>query len=434
VDFALFVLVTAIQFIRPTDFVPGIESVPLYLIAIVPCTILSWHKLVPQLSMSSMRRDPVFVFAIGLLVVCVASGAVTARLQGAIDGGTEFAKNLIYYLLMVAHIDSPRRFKLIAACMVGIILVPVVLATLTYHGLITIPAFAELTEGGDVDPLTGIPAVVRRLRGAGNFADPNDVCEIVNLALMFTLYGMWDVSRGLARVIWLVPLAIFAHALALTHSRGGFLAAVAGLLVLVVGRVRGRKGLLLGAAMLLGMFTLFAGRQTSIDTSTGTGQSRVQLWDAGFQMLRARPILGVGLGEYIANAGQVAHNAFMNMYGELGFIGGTLFFGQYYWCFVNLAAMYRSNVTLSAPEMQRMRPFVTSSLAGFAAAEMSLTNGVHVVTYFMLGLAGAFVRVADPQPPSPERELNRRFLRRVLVFSCVLLAAFYVYIRLSVRY
>ena len=41
VDFFLFILVTAILFIRPTDFVPGLEAVPLYYLAILPCLIVS---------------------------------------------------------------------------------------------------------------------------------------------------------------------------------------------------------------------------------------------------------------------------------------------------------------------------------------------------------------------------------------------------------
>ena len=68
-DFGLFLLVTAIMIIRPADFVPGLVDVPLYQIAIVPCIILSWHKLIPQLTMAGLRERPVLVFGIGILLV-----------------------------------------------------------------------------------------------------------------------------------------------------------------------------------------------------------------------------------------------------------------------------------------------------------------------------------------------------------------------------
>ena len=56
--------------------------------------------------------------------------------------------------------------------------------------------------------------------------------------------------------------------------------------------------------------------------------------------------------------------------------------------------------------MRRLRPYILASLASFATSEMSLTNGFHVVTYVMFGLATAYIRLADPSPPLPDLVLN----------------------------
>ena len=90
----------------------------------------------------------------------------------------------------------------------------------------------------------------------GIFGDPNDVCEILNCAMIFSLYGLLDRGGGLRRVLWLAPMALFGHALALTHSRGGFLGAVVGLMVLFRSRFRGTKSLVLAGAALALMFVL----------------------------------------------------------------------------------------------------------------------------------------------------------------------------------
>src|SRR5271157_1734267 len=261
--------------IRPTDFVPGLEGASLYLIAIVPCIVLSWHKLIPQLTMAGLRERPVLVFGIGIVLVSLFSSVAHRQFQIGFEVAVEHVKVLILYLLMLAHIDSPSRLKFFLGCLVGIILIPILLAVLNYHGYIVIPAFRVMTESDDV----------QRLCGSGVFADPNDVCEILNCAIFFSLYGLLDRGSGLTRVPWLGPLAFFGYALALTHSRGGFLGAVVGLMVLFRSRFRGKKSLVLAGAALALMFFLFGGgRQTDISTSEGTGQGRIQGWDTGLEI------------------------------------------------------------------------------------------------------------------------------------------------------
>ena len=46
------------------------------------------------------------------------------------------------------------------------------------------------------------------------------------------LFALSRKGSAVPRVAWLVPLAVFVHALRLTYSRGGLLALVAGMLVL----------------------------------------------------------------------------------------------------------------------------------------------------------------------------------------------------------
>ena len=80
-DFVLFLLVTAVMIIRPTDFIPGLEELPLYQITIVPCIILSWHKLIPQLTSAGRRERPVLVFGMGILLVSMISNLLHGQFQ-----------------------------------------------------------------------------------------------------------------------------------------------------------------------------------------------------------------------------------------------------------------------------------------------------------------------------------------------------------------
>ena len=350
----------------------------------------------------------------------------TAQFQTAFDIATESAKILIFYLLMLAYIDSPSRLRLFLGFLVFIILIPILLAVLNYDGYIEIPGFTPVVQTDGT----------RRLGGSadGNFGDPNDVCEIINCAVLFSLYGLLDRGGGLARVIWLAPTALFGHALAVTNSRGGFLGAVVAVTVLFRSRFRGTKSLVMAGAAVVVMFVQFGGRQTSLSTSEGTSQSRIQLWDDGFQMFRSSPLIGVGTGQFVENAGHVAHNAFVQTYAELGFLGGTLLFGQYLYCLKNLTKLVARRATVSDSVMCGVLPFFLASLASFATSEMSLTHPFSLVTYAMFGLATVAIRLADPRPPLPDLLLSRALIGRMVVFSGLFLAALYVFTRLSLRY
>jgi hypothetical protein len=423
-DFALFILVTAILFIRPTDFVPGLDEVPIYQIAIVPCILLSWHKLVPQLSPAALKERPVFVFGIGILVVSIISNLLRGKVETGSEVVVEYVKVLIFYLLMLAHLDSPGRLRLFGGCLVGIILVPITLAVLNYNGYINITSFKVLDDDG-----------YRRLTATGNFGDPNDACEIINCAMLLSLPGLLARGGGPGRVLWLAPLGIFGYALKLTQSRGGFLGAAVGLVVLLRGRFRGMKSLVLVGAALGLLFLLIGGsRQTSLDTGEGTGQGRIQLWDAGFELMKRSPLIGWGTGGFLENVKRVAHNAFVQTYTDLGFFGGTLFVGQYFYCLMNLAKLGSKRFTLPDPELRRLHPFFLALLAGFATSEMSVTNAFSPVNYTMFGLATAFIRLADPSPPLPDLVLSWTLVRRVILFSCLFLVALYIFIRMNLRY
>jgi hypothetical protein len=434
VDFVLFLLVTAIQFVRPTDFIPGLEAVPLYLIAIIPCILLSWHKLIYPVSLAGLRERPVLVFGIGILLASIISCLAHGQFQVGVDFAVGFTKILIFYLLMLAHVNSPRRLQLFLGCLVFIIAIPTLLAVLNYHGYVTIPAFGEAKESGAIDPGTGEATGIRRLHATGNFSDPNDVCEILNCALILSLHGLFDRGGCLTRVIWLAPMALFGHALRLTQSRGGFLGAVVGLVVLFRSRFRGAKSLVIGGAALLVMVALYAGRQTSLNTSEGTGQQRIQVWNDGLWMFLRSPLIGGGIGELRLNAGYVAHNAFIQTYAELGFLCGTCLFGQYFYCLKNLGNLGSKQVTLPDPELRRLQPYLLASLASFATSEMSLTNPFGLVTYAMFGLATTFILLADPSPALSDLALTGRLVRRSIVLSGVFLVVLLVFIKLTVRY
>lgn len=429
--FVLHILVTGVLFIRPTDFIPPLENFHLYEVLIISCILLSWNRLIAQVSVPSLQRDPIAVFMFGILLTSVLSNLARLDIDATFGFGVEFAKVIVYYLLLVGLVDSPGRLRWFLAGMVGIDLIPASLAVLQYHGLIDIPAFSGMVNEftSQFDPLTGetIDIPFRRLGTTGNFGDPNDVCEILNAAMLFSLYGLMNPRWGRVRFLWLAPMVVFGHALSLTQSRGGFIGFLVSLMVLFWARYGRRKSILLAGVILPVIFVLFGGRQTSISTHEGTGQQRIQIWADGFNLMRHSPIFGIGTDQYVENTGKVAHNSFVHAYTELGFLGGTLYFGAFYYALRTLGRLGSRGVTIRDPEIRRVRPFILAAVVGYAASELSLTHCYSVVTYAMLGLATVCIRLADPEPPLPDSRLDGRFLLRLIVASTLFLLALFVY-------
>jgi O-antigen ligase len=247
----------------------------------------------------------------------------------------------------------------------------------------------------------------------------------------------WLTNRG-TWLIWRLPslplLGLFGYALSLTQSRGGFIGLLAGLLVLFRAHFSWWKTIPLAAAVLPAMFFLFAGRQTNINMGgDDTMQERVQLWSEGIELFRQAPFFGVGYREYAEQVGQVAHNSFVHCYAELGFFGGTLFVGAFFCALLALCRLGRPR-EVADPGLTRLRPYLITIVAAYAAGMLSLSRGYVVPTYMVLGLATAYIRLASPYRSLPVLPFNGRLILGLILVSAASLVGIYVFVRVFVQY
>ena len=330
-DFFLFLLLNATLFIRPAEVVPELEGLQIYLGLIIICLAASSLSLLRHLTLSSLVRQPISLCVLGLSVAVVLSHAIQFRLGDARDSGVEFLKVVAYYLLFVSVVSTPRRLEQFLYWLVGFTVVLTGLAVLQYHEVINLPALETLAVW-EYDEESDEMVVLLRLVSTGIFNDPNDLCLILLIAMSACLYGLGDRRFGLLRWLWLAPLGFFGYAFTLTHSRGGFMALIAGAMVFVYGRFGPVKSIPLAVVGLPLLFVLFSGRQTSVNLSDqeDTAQQRIQLWSEGLASMREAPFFGIGQGGFVDEVGHAAHNSFLNCYTELGIFGGTLFLGTFF--------------------------------------------------------------------------------------------------------
>jgi hypothetical protein len=433
--FSLFLLVNAVLLIRPAEIVPELLGLPIYEVVILACLVFSLPAVLRLLEPSSLARQPITVCVLALFPAVVLSHVAHFNLLGAREGAIDFCKIVIYYLLLLANVSSPARLRQFLAWLVGLIVVLTALAILQYHHVIDIPSLTELQQREILEE-TREEITLIRLRSTGIFNDPNDLCLILVTAAWISSYRIASFNEGLPRLLWLAPLGLFGYALMLTQSRGGFLALLAGVVVLLRSRFGWWKTGLLGGLVLPILFLLFAGRQTTIDIGNrnDTSQSRIQLWSEAIQLFKERPVFGIGKNEFNEATGQVVHNSFLHSFTELGFAGGTMFLGSFCCAGWMLGRLASTNNRGTNPTLDRFRPFLLAIVASYAMSLMSLSRSYVVITYLILGLVTAYVGLREQNLRGPLMPFNFRLIGRLTICSMAFLGSIYFFVRMFAQW
>ncbi len=425
--FALFLVVTAILFVRPSEVIPAVYGWQIYEAAICLCAMASLPSILRQFRLSALRDRPVTVCVLGLVVAVAFSYFAKLAVSSGVTYASEFGKQVVYYLLLVANVNTIVRLKRFLYWLVGFTCMLTALALLHHHGVIQIPGLEELREehfDEDNDELV----VVERLRSTGIYNDPNDLCLALVTAMAISAYGLCRPGAGFGRVVWLAFLGVFGYALMLTQSRGGMLALLVGVLVFIWARFGWKRGLILSAVTLPALLVLFAGRQTSFDITnrSDTAMSRFQLWNEGLQLFKESPLFGIGYGQYADEVELVAHNSFVHTFTELGFFGGTLFAGAFGCAILGSRKAGRTGDRLT----QSLRPCLLAIITAYGVALLSLSRAYVTPTYGILGLGAAYTALAADPPPL---RISARFLLRLALGGVATLGTLYLAARFLAR-
>jgi hypothetical protein len=434
--FFLFLMVNAVLFVRPAEIVPALLDLPLYEALILGSLVTSLPAVTGQLSIRSLSERPASACVVGVLVSVVLSHLSHFTIDAAARSGIAFAKVLLYYLLLVGLLNSVSRLRTFLTWLLGLIMILTALALLQYHEFIDIPALASYAERqhDEVNQETGEPSVLVRLRSTGIYGNPNDLSRILAVGMLLGLYLLGNHGTGPLRFLWTAPIALCGYALHLTHSRGGLLGLMAGLATLSAARYGRKKTFWIGVLVLPVMMMLFGGRQTMISASEGTGQQRIQLWEEGFSRFARNPVFGIGMDNYVEEVGLVAHNSFVHCYTEIGFIGGTFFLGTFYLPMRSLHRLGKPGTEVAEPESQRLRPFLMAITAGTIVGMLTSSRSYSLPTYLIVGLNVAYIRVAREPSARAAEGFDSRLVQHLAVVSAIVLACFYVYVRVMVRH
>lgn len=430
--FALLCLVNVALFIRPSDIIPGWEKAPVYLLLLLAAVFVGLRFILPQLRRRSLVENPATLCVVGLVGAVVLSHASHLAVAPAAKLGIGFAKILAYYLLLVGVVNTPGRMRGFLLWLLLCVLVLCMLPLLQYHDWIDNPALRALADRGD-DPLTGKQIIIIRLRGAGIFNDPNDLCQMADVGFFLALFAVFTGRRLLVKALGAAAAGVFCYTIILTQSRGGFLALLAGMMALLVGRFGLRRMALLSLLILPVMFVVFGGRQTELSTAEQTGQERIQIWSDAMMAFRHNPLFGLGAGKFESD-GLVAHNAFLNTYADLGFVGGTLFVGAFFLAGLSLLQLRPGKTRIIHPELRGMYPFLFGAVVAYIVGMLSLSRQYEVPTYMVLGMVTAYRAMVPTQQWTEPPRMSRRLVWLLIGVSLAFLLSVHVFTRLFVNW
>jgi hypothetical protein len=171
-------------------------------------------------------------------------------------------------------------------------------------------------------PQDDVIGQLTRIRGAGFLSDPNDLAQILLIALPL-LFIAWRRGRIVTNsLVVLLPAALLLWTTFLTHSRGGLIAMAAVALMVARKRIGTTASTALAAIFIFGMLALdFTGGR---GISAADGADRLEAWANGLEMFKSAPLFGIGFNAFTDLYEITAHNSFVLCLAELGLLGSTL--------------------------------------------------------------------------------------------------------------
>ena len=159
------------------------------------------------------------------------------------------------------------------------------------------------------------------------FNDPNDL----GLALVLPVPFLLDRLLNRKYLVAALCLPFLLYALYLTNSRGAPLALMASVFVYFVLRFRSKKGVVIGLALSAILILFGPSRMAQLSGGDDSAYGRVEAWYEGFQMFKSSPVFGVGKGMFTDFNNLTAHNSYMLVLAELGFVGSIFFLGLFFY-------------------------------------------------------------------------------------------------------
>ena len=315
--FALTILYIVVTIISPEQFGKAWASYHalIYLAAITVLASL------PSMATYKFWKSSVQTFLLlGFICAISASEVANGWLGGVLESWRIFLPSAAVFFFIVVNVTTIRRLKIVTLAAVASCLIVSVESLCGYYAGFQGEMFILRTNISS--PQDDVIGQLTRIRGAGFLSDPNDLAQILLMALPL-LFIAWRRGRIVTNsLVVLLPAALLLWTTFLTHSRGGLIAMAAVALMVARKKIGTTASTALAAIFIFGMLALdFTGGR---GISAADGADRLEAWANGLEMFKSAPLFGIGFNAFTDLYEITAHNSFVLCLAELGLLGSTL--------------------------------------------------------------------------------------------------------------
>jgi len=273
-----------------------------------------------------------------------------------------------------------------------------------------------------------------RIAYLGFFGDPNDLGMFLVMCLPFTIYfhkrGGWFI-----KLIMKLQIVILIYGIYLTGSRGTFLGAGSLLAIYYLVVNAGPKLMIISAVLAPVAGVVISSLQSDIDDSA---QGRLYAWYEGIQMLIANPIFGIGKGNFVEEHGLVAHNSYVQVAGELGIPGYSLWGGclilTMLTSFLIIKAVQKQNTDELSDEIKEelaLSKTLFFSLCGFAVTAFFITRSFTLLLFIFMAMSLASnIRVIKCLPEL-QFAISNSLIVKSMMYSWTVIVLVYISLKLT---
>jgi O-antigen ligase len=391
----------ALMYMLPQVWFPALAPLRLALLASgLAAGLMALRRLgrAEPLQFDGIRGGALLAFS----VLALASISWSVNPEVSRTTAIELLKLTAIYLTMVNVITTPRRLAAVCGAMV-------VGSIVTSYGVID-------------SHFTGTPETLvegYRAHWVEVYADPNrsamNIGIIVPLAVAFLARKE---SGWVMRSLSLLAIIVAAVAIVFTYSRGGFIGLTVAMAVWAMREKKKMRSVMLGIALAIGL-AVFAPKSFWERNETVTelhqdasAMGRVYAWQVTSRMSLDKPLLGVGAGAFRyawfdyappqATRAYVAHNIFLDVIGEMGWLG-LLFF-----------LVFAGSATGGAyeasrdPRMGWMARGLAAAMTGYLICDMFSGYILSAHLYVLFGLAASAHRIARAYALETERAADTK--------------------------
>jgi len=383
--FPLILFYVVLTIVRPQEYITALIGLPVLPVVLV-LAFAAWIA-----SGTRTPRAPQFLILIAFFMVLMASEAVNGWLGGIKDQLGKFGPVVLTFFMIATACNTQKRILMLMAVMV------LCATVLSLHGI----GQARTGMGW-----TGIPlGEDGRIQYVGIFNDPNDLGML--FVSVFPMACLLCKRAGFfGKLLWLACILTLLYGVYLTNSRGAML----GMLTVVGAYIWYRRGVVVAGvlgAVGLTVMKMLSSRMQELDAGEESASGRVDAWYEGLQMFKSHPLFGVGPGNFTDYNPLTAHNSFVLVLAETGFVGYVLWLALIGYTFWMVASVLRLKPDpITEPERHAAwaieRPMALTlllSLCGMFMCAFFLSRSYMIVLYVVLALVTGFYLGARERVP-----------------------------------